>query len=208
MMTRSERLLFLIRRLRDHKGVSLDDMCKRCDVSPRTLYRDFRTLSRLSYPIRFDHGYYVSKGPLPAPVGISLEEIQLVRLALRLAPLNKYPWLRREIVAIDTKLEVSVCDQTNSERKPQIGFDGEFRILAEIALPRLVELFLRAIRQKRRVVIIRRGEPAGPPVVPIALSLRAGGLYFTFAQSREESRSEVDVTAISNLRIVTRSRTR
>ncbi len=208
MMTRSERLLFLIRVLRDHKGVSLEEMCKRCDVSPRTLYRDFRTLSRLNYPIRFDHGHYVSKGPLPAPIGISIEEIQTVRLALRLAPLNKYPWLRREIVAIDTKLEVSVSDQTSSERRPQICYDGEFRGLTEIAVPRLVELFLRAIRQKRRVVIIRRGEPAGPPVIPIALSLRPGGLCFAIAQSREASWSEIDVTTISSLRIVTRSRTK
>jgi hypothetical protein len=202
MMTKSERLLFLIRLMRDHKGVSLQEMSVRCGVSHRTLYRDFRALSRLNYPIRYDNGYRLSRGTLPAPIGISADEIQLVRFALRLAPLTRYPWLRRQIFAIDTKLAVSVSEQTNSALGTQLGLDDEFRLLSEIPCQNLVEQFLKAMQRKKRVVLIRSGEPASPPLVPVSLRVTPVGLFLALSNPGEVKPTEIDVTRLSGIRTV------
>jgi predicted DNA-binding transcriptional regulator YafY len=56
-MTRAERLIALIRLLKRQKPLTMQELCKKCGVSERSMYRDLRTLGELGFPVSYDNGY-------------------------------------------------------------------------------------------------------------------------------------------------------
>ncbi len=105
-MTKAERLLYLIDLMHSSKGVKIEEICGRCRVSQRTIYRDLRSLGRLNYPVEFNQGYRLARG-VPRASQITPTEIRLIRLCLRTSRAAASVKLRPLLRAIDRKLASS-----------------------------------------------------------------------------------------------------
>ena len=102
-MTKAERLLYLIELMHSSKGLKLQEICSRFQVSQRTIYRDLRSLDKLNYPVEFKHGYRLARG-VPKGSQITAVEIRLIRLCLRTSRVAASPRLRPMLRVIDRKL--------------------------------------------------------------------------------------------------------
>src|SRR6185369_12256612 len=84
-MTRSQRLLDLIQRLRNYRfAVTAETLAHELEVSVRTVYRDIETLQTQGAPIEGEAGvgYVLRPGFLLPPLMFSVEEVEALVLGV------------------------------------------------------------------------------------------------------------------------------
>ena len=86
-MTKSERLLLLIKLLEENKSLHIQDMVDICGVSHRTIYRDLNSLNKLEIPLTYNNGYELSESSGIPFKDFSTEDIDLIKYAIFNNPL-------------------------------------------------------------------------------------------------------------------------
>lgn len=83
-MARTDRLFDLIRLLRDGRLHRAEDLARRLDVSPRTIYRDMDTLIASGIPIAGTRGlgYAATAAVTLPPLNLTLAELEALHLGL------------------------------------------------------------------------------------------------------------------------------
>jgi len=83
-MRRSDRLMNLIRLLRDGQLHRASDLAKATEVSLRTVYRDMETLAKSGVPIEGERGtgYRVTAAITLPPLNLSMAELEALHLGL------------------------------------------------------------------------------------------------------------------------------
>jgi len=103
-MTKSERLLKIVRLFRRQHKISLDELSRTCDISKRTVYRDILTLKQLDFEICFDDGYFLDGQTIFPELKLDDEEAELLGFCLNYTPLHQSPHFRRKLAEIERKI--------------------------------------------------------------------------------------------------------
>lgn len=104
-MARHDRLLHILSLLKTRRVVTVSELARECEVTPRTIYRDIDTISSANYPIYFDGGYRLLPTAALPPPQFTPEEQSLLQSALDSWPLANTPAYRATLKRIQAKIE-------------------------------------------------------------------------------------------------------
>jgi proteasome accessory factor B len=102
---RAERLLDLMHLLGGRRGVTVDEIARRFDISQRTAYRDLEQLGyRLAPVVRDECGYRLMEGARLQPQALTLSERRLLAVLLDSPALARLPSLSARLRSLADKL--------------------------------------------------------------------------------------------------------
>jgi len=155
-MARIPRMFDLIQILRAARGpVRAEELADRLEVSPRTIYRDVVALQAMRVPIEGEAGigYIMRRGYDLPPLNFDREEIEALRVGLKLLNRTGDSTLQRAATRITAKIDALQCDdnwiQVSSWGVPQDDPDNGCVLLADIR---------HAIREARKLRLTYRDE--------------------------------------------------
>lgn len=106
-MRRADRLMNLIRHLRDGDLHRAADLARAMDVSLRTIYRDMETLAKSGVPIEGERGtgYRVTAAITLPPLNLSMPELEALHVGLAAMSEAPDPELAAAAASLATKLD-------------------------------------------------------------------------------------------------------
>jgi len=116
-MRRADRLMNLIRLLRDGELHRAADLARATDVSLRTIYRDMDTLAASGVPIEGERGtgYRVTAAITLPPLNLTMAELEALHVGLAAMREAKDPDLAAAAASLATKLD-GVLPEVNAPR--------------------------------------------------------------------------------------------
>ncbi len=116
-MRRADRLMNLIRHLRDGDLHRAADLARAMDVSLRTIYRDMETLAKSGVPIEGERGtgYRVTAAITLPPLNLSMAELEALHVGLAAMQQAQDPDLAAAASSLATKLD-GVLPEVNAPR--------------------------------------------------------------------------------------------
>ena len=145
-MSKSERLLMLIRLLEENKSLHIQDMVNVCGVSHRTIYRDLNSLSKLNIPLTYNNGYKLSKESGIPFQNLSAEDIDLIKYAIFNNPLVGNDYFTSKF----NNIEKALNSKSNFNEKV-IEFEKQTNISGNVS--NLLTAFFDAISNKKNIRI-------------------------------------------------------
>ncbi|PKK82212.1 MAG: hypothetical protein CVT49_14895 [candidate division Zixibacteria bacterium HGW-Zixibacteria-1] len=103
-MTKSERLLYVVSLLRGREKISINDLCRLCGISKRTVYRDIRSLKQANITINCDRGYFLTEQNVFPELKLNSDEQELLGFCLNYTPLNRSAHFTRKLAEIESKI--------------------------------------------------------------------------------------------------------
>jgi predicted DNA-binding transcriptional regulator YafY len=195
-MVKSILLLQMMDLLREHPGLSIEQLADRLGRSPRTVYRYLESLSaELHVPIYCDRGgYFLADRSVGSRLELSPKEVLAVRLALTGGAMQKPgPFTEHALVAwqkiegaltSDTVESVNAALKVNAVSVPAFASD-------DIA-PEIAKCVANAVERNKRLEMIyrslRSGETKTLTVDPYALVFRKHNWYI-IAHSKSHNRT-------------------
>jgi hypothetical protein len=175
-VTKSERLLYLIRIMRGKKPVRLGELSGICHVSQRTIYRDLLSLGKLNVQVRADSsGYRIGRELSQYSVLTEFpQDIDLLRLSLRTSRLASHSLFKERLSSIDTRLGASDGPPAYRSRQSRIQFAEPLEIIPDTVVDFVVIPFLDALATDSLVVLVRTGGAESDPVEPRGFRLVEG----------------------------------
>ena len=121
-MHRPDRLFELIRILRDGRLHTARDIAGRLGVSVRTIWRDMATLEASGVPVEGERGVgYILRQPITLPPMIlTVEEMEALRLGMRLVADGADPGLARAARSLASKPRMTRPTRTRCSSFPPI----------------------------------------------------------------------------------------
>jgi predicted DNA-binding transcriptional regulator YafY len=107
-LTKCDRLLYIINRLRCRKNLNAEVLARECEVTERTIYRDIVSLSEARIPVYYDNGYKLAGDSFLPPLNFNHDEYRVLKTALEWFPFSMNKRGRRIINAIKGKIEASL----------------------------------------------------------------------------------------------------
>jgi predicted DNA-binding transcriptional regulator YafY len=105
-MSRPGRLLDLVHLLSGRRPRTVEEMARRFEVTPRTVYRDLAELQERHVPlVREEDGWRLLEGATLRPLNLTAEERAVLQLALGNPALRRQPGLRRHLDRLAGKLD-------------------------------------------------------------------------------------------------------
>lgn len=153
-MTRSERLVYIIRLFQSGKKYSIDDIAQACNVSNRTAYRDLVTLKDLNFSIENLNGYVLRKSIFQSVLDLTDIEVKLIMASLQSSPFNSSLYLAQNIHAVEAKLTKYL------KKNKYAGIECHFIYRGNRVRPLtssqniIVSTFIRAIKSCKNVKVI------------------------------------------------------
>lgn len=83
------RILKIVTLIKGKPGIDASELSERCEVSPRTVYRDINLLKLAGIPIYFDKGYRISDDFFLPPVHLDLSEVLSLAMGAELLSRQK-----------------------------------------------------------------------------------------------------------------------
>ncbi len=200
VLARSNRLMDLMRILRDGRLHRAEDMARRLGVSPRTIYRDLSTLQSSGIPIEGARGigYRATSDITLPPLNLTSRELEALHVGLAAVGAGGDPELGAAARDLSAKIE-GVLPEGHDPLPRGFGFAAypfEGAALAYAHIP-AIRSAIRA-RQKIRVVSMGRAEILRP------LELDYWGRAWTLTAWSEDAAdfSDVRVDAITSLKVL------
>ncbi len=105
-MTKTERLVYLIRLLQNGKRYMIDEIAVSCRTSRRTAYRDIKSLAEMSFPFVYDGsgGYQLKTGAEGESLAFTPLDHEILGYSLKCSPLNKLAAFDQVIRNLEAKL--------------------------------------------------------------------------------------------------------
>ncbi|MDF1545466.1 MAG: HTH domain-containing protein [bacterium] len=199
-MTKSERLMFIMELLRNNDGLRIEEIASRSETSERTAYRDINSLYKMRIPLVYRNGYRIEKEDKLSPIRLSPLDRDLIRLSLRINPLNQRKAFRERLKTIEEavvgRLEVDsrtersffVFDgpgnSSNADKSDCLATFGESLILKK-------KVSLRWIGGSKRAVT----------AVPMALKVDGPELSVQFRPDRSQAEKSVPVDKLTSVKL-------
>ena len=116
-MRRADRLMTLIRHLRDGDLHRAADLARAMDVSLRTIYRDMETLAKSGVPIEGERGtgYRVTAAITLPPLNLTMAELEVLHVGLAAMRQAQDPDLAAAAASLALKLD-GVLPEVNSPK--------------------------------------------------------------------------------------------
>ena len=105
IMSKTDRLLFILNLIRSRRNLKAKDLANECGVSERTIYRDLIAISSANIPIYFEKGYKFLTNAFLPPLNFSLDEYLVLHLGLNSEIINSNPTLKNSGKTALAKLE-------------------------------------------------------------------------------------------------------
>ncbi|HWR84321.1 MAG TPA: HTH domain-containing protein [Candidatus Deferrimicrobium sp.] len=179
-MTKAERLLYLINMIRNRGTVLVSEMAGECGVSQRTIYRDVVSLTKLNFPLFYDHGYRLARDTGFPPEGLQPEDLELICYALRNNPLTMQPYFSRRLRIIEQSLRARFSRKTASSHVSFFIFDKKPAALEKSPQMDIIARFLKAIAE-RRMIVVGMSDGSRSVCAPLAVRLRASEPHLVMA---------------------------
>ena len=105
-MTKTERLVYLIRLLQNGKRYMIDEIAVSCRTSRRTAYRDIKSLAEMSFPLVYDGsgGYQLKTGAEGDSLEFTPLDYEILGYSLKCSLLNKLSAFDQIIKNLEAKL--------------------------------------------------------------------------------------------------------
>jgi len=182
-MTKSERLLLILRILRSQKVTSMEQLCDHFNVSARTIFRDIRSISSIDIPVYNDNGYRLESEEFVNSKSFTADEKVLLRYCLNNNPIVQYTVIRKLLNRIEKKF--SDKNQININFKRRI-FTPQYSAITENRNSRAnknLKLFLRALSNNNAVTIsLKRDKSIEIQYTPHSILLTSKGLVLFVSQ--------------------------
>lgn len=177
-MRRTDRLFDLIQILRDGRLHRATEMADRLQVSVRTIWRDMATLMASGMPVEGERGVgYILRAPITLPpMMLNAQEIEALRLGVRLVAEGADPGLARAARALAAKIASVTPTPPQAEGDDLFVFTGQEARRAAPHLP----MIRKAIKGRERLTITYidpRGTESHRDIRPLALAF--GGRVWT-----------------------------
>lgn len=201
-MTKAERLIYLVNMIKNRGTVLVKDMAAECGVSDRTIYRDLNSLSRMNIPIYYKNGYRLMRDTDVPFMDLSLEDMELIRYALKKNPLAGNPFFKTRFRMIDQKMREKERAHKNNEDGDFFIFDSQAEPTERTPGSEILSRFLMAVFERRKIAVRTRGADGPEGVfVPLAVRVRGHEPVLILADSNKSATTEVNVETISDLRL-------
>ncbi len=201
-MTKSERLMYLISLMRNRRVMAVAEMSGLTGVSQRTIYRDMASLSRMNVPVYYDNGYRLARDTGVPLMGLGDDDIELVCICLRNNVLTEFPYFARRFRVIEQKLIEKLRKRNCSEPGRVLVLDKSSEIPSATAESRIIERFLRAIFENRRVSLVARaGRSIPDQFIPVAIRISRQGYFLAITTNPGVPPSEMPLNELSDIRL-------
>jgi predicted DNA-binding transcriptional regulator YafY len=173
-MRRADRLFQLVGLLRRRRSCTAAELAERLEVSPRTVYRDIRDLSRSGVPIEGEAGvgYRLSRGFELPPLVFNADEVQALVLGARMVETWGDDDLRRAARSVLDKLDATLPEPNRALLEATALFSMSFAV-KDVVRKRL-RVVRRGIDERCKLAFAYRKEDEAPE----ARTVRPLGLYF------------------------------
>jgi proteasome accessory factor B len=118
-MSKYDRMLHILNLLRTRRNMNAERLAHECGVTERSIYRDIISLSEMNVPIFYDNGYKLASDNFLPPLNFSLDEYNLLKLALESSPLIQTDKYRGIYHGVRAKIESCLPDKVRQETKIQ-----------------------------------------------------------------------------------------
>ncbi|MFZ1684640.1 MAG: HTH domain-containing protein [Candidatus Zixiibacteriota bacterium] len=205
-MTKSERLLYLIRLMREGKGIRLKTLSETCQVSQRTVYRDLISLSRVNVPVRLEKsGYRIARENSSLAILAEFpDERDLVRLILRTTELARIDLFADRIVSLDARLARLHKETDKGISRSKISFSGTFHSIPTPELMNLIVPFCQALKQGLPVRLIQAGPERTTICEPRGIILSDSSIEFLYRHKGRRELSRMTSSDLVSISIVQR----
>ncbi len=170
-MRRTDRLFDLIQILRDGRLHRAAEMAARLEVSVRTIWRDMATLMASGMPVEGERGVgYILRAPITLPpMMLNAQELEALRLGVRLVAEGADPGLARAARALATKIASVTPSQPEAEGDELFVFTGAEATRASPHLP-MIRKAIKAHERLSITYIDPRGTESHRDIRPLQLA--------------------------------------
>jgi predicted DNA-binding transcriptional regulator YafY len=158
-MSRADRLMTLIQRLRDGRLHRAEDLARSLAVSQRTIYRDMDTLAASGVPIEGERGvgYRVTADVTLPPLNLTMTEVEALHLGLNAVGQSADPELKEAARSLSAKLDAVMPESTS---KAPAGYGFAVYPFADAAKGfQHLPMIRRAIRARQKLAITTGDNP-------------------------------------------------
>lgn len=181
-MTKAERLMFLVTMIRNRGVVLVREMADECDVSPRTIYRDMKSLLKLNIPLYYENGYRMARDIEFPFGGFDPEDMEFICYSLRNNPLSKHPFFTRKFRVMEQKIQVRLTRRQRAGQESLFLFEKKSHLIEKNRESDIIAKFLRAINERRKIAVsLEVGDIGGRACTPLAVKLRQSEPYLLLA---------------------------
>jgi predicted DNA-binding transcriptional regulator YafY len=201
-MTKSERLVHHLRLMRTRRVVSIPQLCEACDVTPRTIYRDMTTLTKLNIPVYFDNGYRLEKDDKLPLREFDADDLELLCFCLRNNPLAEYDFFARRFRLLESKVAEKLTNHSEGERRTFFHVESSAVAPVKESESRILQRFLRALSQRNKIELIKRGgSPRRAIWLPVGVTISSDSLSLAMLDRTGSLPTEIPIADIKEIRI-------
>jgi predicted DNA-binding transcriptional regulator YafY len=200
-MTKAERIMFLINLIRSGDAGSIDELSEKCDVSPRTIYRDLESLQKMNIPVYFDAGYHIKEEADLSFLDVDAGDAELIIFCLRNNPLANHTYFKNRLANLQERLDrripgggqgrldrLFLTDQ-ESKPTPQISRHGQ----------EMLDRFIQAILEQRVVALAAGDQVSDGVYIPLAVRIAGPEARLIVTTSMDGTPVEVPVESVKRL---------
>jgi hypothetical protein len=198
-MTKSERLIYLINMIKNRKPLTVDQLSTVFEVTPRTIYRDLKTIMGINIPLQYDKGYRLAhENELPA-LDLGADDRELIRYCLRSSSLSDHPFFNRKFQLIERKI-CSPADIRMGADHPALMIIGDFEHkTTKQKDSALIEQFLRAGIESRKITLTFKNSKSCVKYLPVAFCMRNRNPFILVTRSFQQPPEESSLSNIVSI---------
>ncbi len=201
-MTKSERLFYILNLLKERGSIHVEELARKCDVSPRTVYRDIDTLLHMGIRIDYNNGYRLAPNSVLPGEELDATDFSIINCCLHSSLLYKDKYFKERIDSIEKKLrnylrkdiEANMADVILLEPSPHVDNVDTYSIIA---------VFFKAIQIRRKVRVLEKNSSSHPVAyTPVAVRFSEHDVTLLMAGDRKQL-IEMPVHTIESLELAT-----
>ena len=202
-MTKSERLFYILNLLKERGSIHVEELARKCDVSPRTVYRDIDTLLHMGIRIDYNNGYRLAPNSVLPGEELDATDFSIINCCLRNSLLYKDQYFKERIDAIEKKLRNYLQKDIETSNANVILLEPTSPAEQERDSYRKIAVFLRAIQIKRKVRVLEKNSSKNPVAyTPVAVRFSEHDVSLLMAGDRNQL-IEMPVDTIESLELAT-----
>ena len=208
-MTKAERLMYLVNMIRNRGAVLVSEMANECGVTPRTIYRDMNSLTRLNFPLYYQHGYRLARDTGFPYAGPDAEDMEFICYSLRNNPLSKHPYFKRRFRVVEQKIRATTGTVRGAARATFFVFDKTYDPIQDNRESGIIARFLKAIQERRKIILTSVDGDFGDGIyIPLAVKLKQSKPYLLVAKGAglivEEPTRNITTIKLTNAKFIYR----